>query len=96
MRKRKNPAIGSAFDDFLKEEGVYEETQAAAIKRVLARQIEQAMREQKITKADMARRMKTSRPQLDRLLDPDNDSLTLTTLSRAARVIGRELRLELV
>lgn len=96
MSKRKNPAIGSLFDDFLKEEGTYEETQAAAIKRVLARQIERAMKEQKISKADMARRMDTSRTQLDRLLDPDNDSLTLTTLARAAKVIGREIRLQLV
>jgi predicted XRE-type DNA-binding protein len=96
MSKRKNPAIGSLFDDFLKEEGTYEETQAAAIKRVLARQIERAMKEQKISKADMARRMDTSRAQLDRLLDPDNDSLTLTTLARAAKVIGREIRLKLV
>jgi antitoxin HicB len=96
MSKRKNAAIGSLFDDFLKDEGNYEETQAAAIKRVLARQIERAMKEQKISKADMARRMDTSRTQLDRLLDPDNDSLTLTTLARAAKVIGREIRLQLV
>lgn len=96
MSKRKNAAIGSLFDDFLKDEGIYEETQAAAIKRVLARQIERAMKEQKISKADMARRMDTSRTQLDRLLDPDNDSLTLTTLARAAKVIGREIRLQLV
>ena len=96
MSKRRNPAIGSSFDDFLKDEGIYEETQAAAIKRVLARQIERAMKEQKISKADMARRMDTSRTQLDRLLDPDNDSLTLTTLARAAKVIGREIRLQLV
>jgi antitoxin HicB len=96
MSKRKNAAIGSLFDDFLKAEGIYEETQAAAIKRVLARQIERAMKEQKISKADMARRMDTSRTQLDRLLDPDNDSLTLTTLARAAKVIGREIRLQLV
>ena len=96
MSKKKNPGIGSLFDDFLKDEGIYEETQAAAIKRVLARQIERAMKEQKISKADMARRMDTSRTQLDRLLDPDNDSLTLTTLARAAKVIGREIRLQLV
>lgn len=96
MSKRRNPAIGSLFDNFLKDEGIYEETQAAAIKRVLARQIERAMKEQKISKADMARRMDTSRTQLDRLLDPDNDSLTLTTLARAAKVIGREIRLQLV
>ena len=96
MSKKKNPGIGSLFDDFLKDEGIYEETQAAAIKRVLARQIERAMKEQKISKADMARRMDTSRTQLDRLLDPDNDSLTLPTLARAAKVIGREIRLQLV
>ena len=95
-RKRKKGDIGSSFDDFLKGEGTYESTQAVAIKRVLAWQIGQAMEEQHITKAEMARRMDTSRSQLDRLLDPDSDSVTLETLARAARAVGRQVRVELV
>src|SRR5713101_10066467 len=98
MRKRtaKKAGIGSAFDDFLKDEGTYEATQGLAIKRVLAWQIEEAMKKQRLTKAEMARRMETSRSQLDRLLDPDSDSVTLETLTRAARAIGRQVKLELV
>ena len=98
MRKRTNKkgGIGSAFDDFLKDAGTYEATQAVAIKRVLAWQIEKAMKKQDLTKAEMARRMETSRSQLDRLLDPDSDSVTLDTLTRAARAIGRRVKLELL
>ncbi len=88
--------VGSSFDEFLKEAGIYEEVTAAAIKRVLTRQIEKAMKERRLTKAAMARMMETSRPALDRLLDPENDSLTLNTLVRAAGVLGRQLRIELV
>jgi len=88
--------IGSPFDDFLKEEGIYEEVSARAIKRVLARQLDALMVDQKITKAELARRMKTSRAQLDRLLDPQNESVTLSTLTRAAHAVGRNLRVELV
>lgn len=95
-RKRKKGGIGSPFDEFLRGEGTYESTQAVAIKRVLAWQIGQAMEEQHITKAEMARRMDTSRSQLDRLLDPDSDSVTLETLARAARAVGRQVRVELV
>ena len=88
--------VGSSFDDFLKEAGIHEEVTAAALKRVLSRQIEKAMKERRLTKATMARMMETSRPALDRLLDPENDSLTLNTLVRAAGVLGRQLRIELV
>ena len=88
--------IGSPFDDFLKEEGIYEEVSARAIKRVLARQLDALMVDQKITKAELARRMKTSRAQLDRLLDPQNESVTLATLTRAAHAVGRNLRVDLV
>lgn len=95
-RKTKNPHIGSSFDDFLREDGIYENVQTTAIKRVLASQLELAMKARKLTKLEMARRMRTSRVQLDRLLDPDNDSVTLATLRRAAAVVGREVRLELV
>jgi len=81
MRKRtaKKAGIGSAFDDFLKDEGTYEATQGLAIKRVLAWQIEEAMKKQRLTKAEMARRMETSRSQLDRFRDSRN------THSRSAR-----------
>ena len=85
-----------SFDDFLKEDGTYESTQAVAIKRVLAWQIGQAMEKKQLTNAEMARRMDTSRSQLDRLLDPDNNSVTLETLTRAARAVGRQVRVELV
>lgn len=95
-RKTKNPHIGSSLDAFLKEEGIYEDVQTTAIKRVLASQLEQAMKARNLTKLEMARRMRTSRVQLDRLLDPDNDSVTLATLRRAAAAVGREVRLELV
>lgn len=93
---KKNPHIGSSFDDFLKEEGLYNDVETTAIKRVLAWQLEQEMKAQKLTKIEMARRMRTSRAQLDRLLDPENEGVTLATLRRAASIVGRELRLELV
>ena len=96
MNEEAKGRIGSSFDDFLKEEGIYEEVSARAIKRVLARQLDALMIEQKITKAELARRMKTSRAQLDRLLDPQNESVTLSTLTRAAHAVGRHLRVELV
>jgi len=91
-----NPRAGSSFDDFLKEEGLYEEVTAAALKRVLARQIGDAMAQQNISKAEMARRLNTSRSQLDRLLDPDNDKVQLDTLQRAATAVGRTLQINLV
>ena len=90
-----NKHVGSSFEDFLKEEGIYEAATTHAIKRVLAWQIEKAMSEQGISKTEMARRMKTSRAQLDRLLDPDNDKVQLDTMQRAAAAVGRSLRLEL-
>ncbi|MGO8865939.1 MAG: helix-turn-helix domain-containing protein [Alphaproteobacteria bacterium] len=96
MTKRKKGRIGSSFDDFLKENGIYEEVTARAIKRVIARQLDAVMRDQGITKSALARRMRTSRAQLDRLLDPENESVTLGTLARAARAVGRQLRMELV
>jgi antitoxin HicB len=88
--------LGSSFESFLKEEGIYDEVTASAIRRVLAWQIEQAMREQGISKSEMARRMKTSRTRLERLFDPKNDKVQLDTLQRAAAAVGRTLRLELV
>ena len=93
---KKKGRIGSSFDDFLKEEGIYEEVTAAAIKRVLARQLAYEMKKKKITKQRMAALMKTSRAQVDRLLDPDNGSATIESLQRAAHIVGRELRMQLV
>ncbi len=92
----KKQNIGSSFDSWLREEGVYQEVTATAIKRVLARQVEAAMKERHFSKAEMARRMRTSRAALDRLLDPEYDAVTLSTLRKAAVAVGRELRLELV
>ena len=87
--------IGSSFDSWLREEGIYEEVTATAIKRVLARQVEAAMKEKSFSKAEKARRMHTSRAALDRLLNPEYDAVTLSTLQKAATAVGRQLRLEL-
>jgi DNA-binding Xre family transcriptional regulator len=87
--------IGSKFDDFLKEENLLEQVQAAAIKRVVAYQIIEEMKLKKLTKTEMASRMKTSRAALERLLDPDNASITLFTLERAASALGKKLKVEL-
>ena len=94
--KKRNKHIGPSLDDFLKEEGVLEETRAVALKETLAWQVLQAMEKDRISKAEMARRMNTSRAALNRLLDPRNASVTLQTLTRAARAVGRDLRIELV
>ena len=95
-KDRPNPHHGSSFEDYLREEGVYEQTTARAIKRVLARQIAEAMQSHGLSKTAMARQMETSRAALDRLLDPANDSVTLQTLAKAAQAVGRKIRLELV
>jgi len=87
--------IGSGLDDFLQEEGLFEETQAQAIKEVIAWQLNQAMKEKGISKARMAILLKTSRTQVTRLLDPAND-ITLSTLQRAAALVGRKVRIDLV
>jgi DNA-binding Xre family transcriptional regulator len=92
----KKSNVGSSFDSWLREEGIYEEVTATALKRVLARQLEAAMKEKQLSKAEMARRMHTSRAALNRLLDPEYDAVTLSTLRKAALAVGRQLRLELV
>jgi len=92
----KNPHTGSSFDDFLKEDGIYEEVTATAIKRVLARQIEHEMAVNTLTKTAMAKRMNTSRSQLNRLLDPENTGVSLETIQRAATIVGKRVRLDLV
>jgi antitoxin HicB len=96
MTPKKKGRVGPSLDDFLRDEGIYEEVTARAIKRVIARQLDALMREQDISKTELAKRMKTSRTQLDRLLDPDNQSVTLDTLTRAAQAVGRNLSMELV
>ena len=93
---RKKRRIGSSFDDYLKDEGVYEELSAVAIKRVLAWQLDEAMKKGGVSKNEMAKRMHTSRSQLDRILDPDNDKIQLDTVFKAAQVLGREVKMELV
>jgi antitoxin HicB len=93
---RTNPHLGSSFESWLDETGLREETTAAAIKSVIARQLAAEMKKKKITKQRMAQLMKTSRAQVDRLLDPDNGSATIESLQRAARIVGRELRMQLV
>ena len=93
---KKKGRIGSSFDAFLKQEGIYEEVTARAIKRVIAGQLDALMEDQGLTKSELAKRMKTSRAQLDRLLDPENESVTLGTLTRAAQAVGRQLKMELV
>ncbi len=90
-----NPHIGSSFDDFLKEDGIYEEVTALAVKRVLAWQLEQARLAQGLSKSALARQMNTSRTQVERLLDPTNTQVQLDTLQRAAKALGRKLVVEL-
>jgi antitoxin HicB len=93
--KRPNPHTGSSFDDFLKADGIYEEVHAKALKRALAEQIEDSMASAKLTKVAMAERMATSRSQLDRVLDPDNLSVQLDTLIRAARAVGKDVEIRI-
>jgi antitoxin HicB len=88
-----NKHKGSTFDSFLKEEGILEETEATAIKRVIAYQLEQAMEKKHLTKSEIAGKMRTSRSALERLLDPSNTSITLYTLVKLARVLGKKLKL---
>lgn len=95
MTRKKNPREGSAFDDFLEEEGILEDATTAAMKRVLAWQVAELMRKQKVSKTVMARRMRTSRAALDRLLDPHNSSVTLQTMGRAAVALGKRLSIKI-
>jgi len=93
---KKNPHIGSSFESWLDEAGIREDTTAAAIKAVVARQLAAEMKKKRITKQRMAQLMRTSRAQVDRLLDPDNGGATVESLQRAAKIVGRELRMQLV
>ncbi len=90
-----NKHLGSTIDDFMKDEGIFEESQAQAVKEVIAWQLAEAMKSRKISKSRMAVLLKTSRSQVDRLLDPKND-ITLSSLQRAAALVGRRVSVELV
>lgn len=94
-KKKKHPNVGSSLENFLHDEGILEAATAIAAKRVLAWQLQQAMSECKLTKTEMAARMKTTRAQLDRVLNPNDGNVTIETLHRAAAAVGRKLRLEL-
>ena len=91
----RNAHLGSTLESLLRQDGIYEEVKNDAVKSVLAYKLEQAMKDQSLSKARMAERMETSRSQLDRLLDPENDGVTLHTLKRAAAAVGMRLELEL-
>jgi len=90
-----NKRIGTSFEDFLKEEGAFEETTTQAVKRILAWQVSEAMKKNGISKVEMAKRMQTSRSQLDRFLDPNNDKVLLETVQRAASAIGKRVSISL-
>lgn len=90
-----NKHLGSDFDDFLQDEGLLAEAEATAIKRVLAYQIQKEMEERHLTKSALAKLMNTSRSSLDRLLDPDNPSVTLVTMESAAIALGKKLKIQL-
>jgi len=92
---RRNPRRGASFDEFLAEEGILEEVQARALKRALAEQIEDSMQAARLTKLEMARKMATSRSQLDRVLDPDNVAVQLDTLIKAARAVGKVVEIRI-
>lgn len=94
--KAEHQHIGSSFDDFMAEDDLLTEVEAVAIKRVLAFQLQQEMKRNGLTKSQLASKMETSRSAVDRLLDPENQAVTLRTLERAAGVLGKRLRLELV
>ena len=91
-----NKHVGSSFDDFLEEQGILDECSAVAAKRVLAWQLRQEMEKTRITKSALAKKMETSRASVNRLLDPQNPSVNLQTMERAARMLGRKLQIQLV
>jgi predicted XRE-type DNA-binding protein len=93
---KKRTHWGSTLDDFLKEEGIYDEAKTQVAKEMIACQIQQAMKRKGLTKMRMAELMETSRTQIDRLLNPRDHNVTLATLEKAAAIVGRQLRLELV
>ena len=95
-KKTRNPHDGGSLDDFLRDEGIHAEVEAAALKRAIALKLSDLMQKKCMQKTTMARTMRTSRAALDRLLDPTNTSVTLATLNRAAKALGRKVKIELV
>jgi DNA-binding phage protein len=96
MQRKRKAALGSSLEEFLREEGLLEEAQAVAEKRILAWQLEAERKKRKLTKAALAKRMNTSRAQLDRLLDPDNANQSFGELARLAHALGKRLHVKLV
>lgn len=94
--KKENKHLGSTFEEFLREEGIYEEVAEVALKEAIAYQIEKEMKIKKLSKTEMALKMKTSRAALDRLLDPANEAVTLQTLQKAAAALGKRLQIAFV
>lgn len=94
MNTQNRKQVGSSFENFLEEQGIADEVNEAAIKNVLVWQLQALMHDQKITKTEMAKRMNTSRSQMDRLFDADNNGVTLATLKKAAEVVGRKIHIE--
>jgi DNA-binding Xre family transcriptional regulator len=92
----KNDAIGISFDDFLAEEGIAEAVEAGAIKKIIAYQLQETIAKKQMTKTALATKLETSRAAVDRLLDPENESITLLTLKKAATVLGKKLKLDLI
>ena len=95
MAKRRNKHLGSSFDEFLRSEGLYEEVTSLAWKRVLSWEVAEAMKKEGISKSEMAKRMGTSRSQLERLLDPENPNVLLDTVQKAASAVGKQLTIGL-
>jgi predicted XRE-type DNA-binding protein len=91
-----NASIGSSFDDFLEEEKLKEEVESGAIKKLIAYQMQEKLKEEHLTKTELAQRLETSRAAVNRLLDPYNDSITLLTLKKAATILGKKIKLELI
>jgi predicted XRE-type DNA-binding protein len=94
-KKKKNPHMGSSLDDFLKTEGIFEEVQTQAIKELVAWQLGEAMKKRGVSKSSMAKLLHTSRTQVNRLLDPSSD-ITISSLQKAAALVGRQVRVELI
>jgi predicted XRE-type DNA-binding protein len=91
-----NASIGSSFDDFLEEEGIKEEVENGAIKKLIAYQMQEKLKNEHLTKTELAERLETSRAAVNRLLDPENDSITLLTLKKAALILGKKIKFELI
>jgi len=91
-----NTAIGSSFDDFLEEEGIKEEVENGSIKKLIAYEMQEKIKNEHLTKTELAQQLETSRAAVNRLLDPYNDSITLLTLKKAASILGKKIKLELI